>query len=191
MVQSLKESLVYEAVEEVHLLRSVLKHISYNILNHALSKYHIILKVCKRHLRLNHPELSSMPCCVGVLCTEGRAECINVLECHRIGLAVKLTAYRKISRLSKEILGIIDLAVLCLRNIVQIHGCYLEHLACTLAVTSSDQWSVHIYKALLLEELMNSKCDQRTNTENCLEGVCTRTQMGNGTQIFHAVTLLL
>ena len=27
--------------------------------------------------------------------------------------------------------------------------------------------------------------------ENCLEGVCTRTQMGNGTQIFHAVTLLL
>ena len=160
MVQSLKESLVYEAVEEVHLLRSVLKHISYNILNHALSKYHIILKVCKRHLRLNHPELSSMPCCVGVLCTEGRTECINVLECHRIGLAVKLAAYRKISRLSKEILGIINLAVLCLRNIVQIHGCYLKHLACTLAVTSCYERSVDVYKVSLLKELMDGVSDK-------------------------------
>ena len=48
-----------------------------------------------------------------------------------------------------------------------------------------------IYETSLLEELMDGKSDQRADTEYCLESICPGTQMGNGPQIFHAVTFFL
>ena len=52
-----------------------------------------------------------------------------------------------------------------------------------LHISGGDQWSVDVNKVFLLEILMNGICDQGTDTEYCLEGVGSWTQMGNGTQV--------
>ena len=50
---------------------------------------------------------------------------------------------------------------------------------------------MYIYKASLLEELVNRIGDQGTNPEYGLEGVGSGAQMGNRSQILEGVTLLL
>ena len=50
---------------------------------------------------------------------------------------------------------------------------------------------MYIYKASLLEELVNRIGDQGTNPEYGLEGVGSGAQMGNGSQILEGVALLL
>ena len=104
MVQSVKKPLVNEGIEEVHFLRCILKDITDHVFQHSLCKLHSILKVCKRTLRLDHPELSCMAGSVGILSTEGRSECVDIAECLCISLSVQLSAYGKVCLLSEEIL---------------------------------------------------------------------------------------
>ena len=191
IMKSVKKSFINERVEEVHLFRCILKYIVDHILQHSLSQFHIIFKICKCNLRLDHPELCRMSCCVRVLCAECRSKCINITECLCISLSVKLTTYCKACLFSKEILCIIYSPILILWNIIHIQCCNTEHLSCTLTVTSCDQRSVYIYKSSVLEELVNRICCQRTNSEYSLECVCSRTEMRNCSKILKAVTLLL
>ena len=88
MIQTVKKALVYEGIEEIHLLRSILQHIADDIFEHRLSHLHIVVKICECHLRLDHPKFCCMTSSVGILCTEGRSKCINVAECLCIGLTV-------------------------------------------------------------------------------------------------------
>ena len=175
MLQSLDQSLVNELIEECHLFRCILQYIADNVFQHALCQQHIILQISKCHLRLNHPELSCMSGSIGILCTESRSEGVNILKCTCEGLSVQLSTYSQIGRFVKEVFAKINLAILGLRNIIQIHSSYLEHLSGTLTVTSGDQRSVHIYKTSLLEELVDCISNQRTHTEHCLESVCSGT----------------
>ena len=173
MLQSLNQSLINKLVEKCHFFRSILQHIVDNIFEHALSKHHVIFQICKGNFRLNHPELRSMACRVGILCAEGRSKGVDIFERHRIGLTVELTTYRKIRRLIKEILTVIDLSI-CHRKVVQIQCCDLEHLTCAFTVASRNQWCMNIYEISLLKELVNRVCTERAHSEYCLEGVCTR-----------------
>ena len=104
MVQSVKKPLINEGIEEVHFLRCVLKNITDHVFQHSLRQLHIILKVCKCTLRLDHPELRCMTGGVGIFCTECRSECVNVTECLCISLSVQLSAYGKVCLLSEEVL---------------------------------------------------------------------------------------
>ena len=174
MVQSVKKSLVYEGIEEIYLLRCILKNVTDHIFQHSFCKLHSILNICKCTLRLDHPELSCMTCCIGVLCTESRSECVDIAECLCKCLTVELTAYCKVSLFSEEVLRIIYFSILCHRYVLRIQCCYLEHFSCALTVTSCDQWCMHIDKISLLEEFMNRICTERTYTEYCLESVCSR-----------------
>ena len=78
---------------------------------------------------------------------------------------------------SEEILAEIYAALLCFRDVVQIHSCYLKHFARTFAVTSGDQRSMHINEISLLEEFVDRISGQGTYTEHCLERIGSRTQM--------------
>ena len=86
--QSLKKSLVHKIIEKGHLFRCIFQYIIDDIFEHAFCKHHVILKVCKSNLRLNHPKLCGMSCRVRIFCTECRSECIDVLKCHRISLTI-------------------------------------------------------------------------------------------------------
>ena len=92
---------------------------------------------------------------------------------------------------AEEILAVVNGAVCCLRNIVEVHGRYLEHLACAFTVTGCDQRCVDIDEALLLEVLVDRVGDQGTHTEYSLEGVGTRTKVRDRTKVFEGVTLFL
>ena len=128
---------------------------------------------------------------IGILRTERGSERIHISECHRKGFHVQLTAHREVRHLSEEILTVIHLAVLCTRNVIEIHRGHLEHLACALAVTSCNERCVYIDKISLLEKLMNGISDQRTHPENRLEGIRSRSQMSDRAQILETVALLL
>ena len=155
MVQSIKKSLVYEGIEEIHLLRSVLQHVADDIFQHSFCKFHSILNIRKCTLRLDHPELSRMTCCVRVLCTESRSKCVDIAECLCKCLTVELSAYCKVSLFSEKVLRIIYFSVLCHRYVLRIQCCYLEHFSCTLTVTSCDQRCMYIYESSFLEEFVD------------------------------------
>ena len=88
MVQTVQKTLVHEGIKEVHLFRSILQYIADDIFEHGLCHLHVVIKICECHLRLDHPELCCMTGGVGILCTEGRSEGIDITECLCIGLAV-------------------------------------------------------------------------------------------------------
>ena len=92
IMKSVKKSLINERVEEVHLFRCILKYVVDHILQHSLSQFHIIFKICKCDLRLDHPKLCRMSCCVRILCAECRSKCINIAECLCKSLSCKLSA---------------------------------------------------------------------------------------------------
>ena len=79
-LQAINETLVDELIEESHLFRSILKNIVDDILDHRFRDFHVIFKICKCHLRLNHPELRCMARGIGILGTECRSECVHVAE---------------------------------------------------------------------------------------------------------------
>ena len=180
MVQSVQKPLINKRIEEVHLLRCILQHKIDHILQHSLCQIHIILKISKCTLRLDHPEL----CCkadsirlnalIKKLCTEGRSKGIYIAECLCKSLTVQLSADSKVGLFSEEVLAVIDLPLIIYRCIYKVKCSDLEHLSCTLTVTSCDQWCMHIYETSLLEELMNRICCQGTYTEYCLECICSR-----------------
>ena len=157
MVQPVQESLVNKGVEEVHLLRRILQHIADHIFQHSLCHLHIVLKICKSHLRLDHPELSRMAGSIGILCPECWTKGIDIPEGLCKGLSVELTADSQVGWLLKEIFGEIHLSFFCLWNIFQIHCSHLEHFSRSLTVAACDQWRMDIYKAPLLEKLMYGK----------------------------------
>ena len=118
VLEAVQKSLVYEVIEKCHLFRCILKDIVDHVLKHALCKHHIILKIGKSDLRLDHPKLCRVAGCVGILGSERRSECVDILECHRISLTVELSGYGQVGRLIEEILGVINTSVFLLRNII-------------------------------------------------------------------------
>ena len=191
MFQTVNQSFIDKIVEELHFFRCIFHDIADHIFQHGLCKDHVIFQISECDLRLDHPEFCCMTCCVGVLCTESRSECINVAECLCKGFAIELSTYGQVGLFSEEILAEIYAALLCFRDVVQIHGCYLKHFARTFAVTSGDQRSMHINEISLLEEFVDRISGQRTNSEYCLEGISSRTEMCDTSQIFKAVTFFL
>mgnify|MGYP000790738361 CR=1 FL=1 len=103
----------------------------------------------------------------------------------------RLTGHPMEIGLSEEILGEVHGAVLLAGRVLGIQGGDPEHLSGALTVAGGDDRGVDIDKAPLLEELMDRICAEGTNTEDCLEGVGSRTQMRNRTKVFHGVAFFL
>ena len=74
----------------------------------------------------------------------------------------------------EEILGIIYCTILCLRYIFHVHRCYAEHLSGSFTITSCNDRCMYIHESSLLEKFVKCVCRQGTNTEYCLECVCSR-----------------
>ena len=177
MLESFDQALIYEIVEELHLFRSILQNEVDDVLDHGLGKEHVVLEICKCDLRLDHPELRRVTCRVTVLGTECRSESVDVLKCHCEGLAVQLAADREVGRLVEEVLAVVDLTVVRLRDVVEIKCCDLKHLTCTLAVGTGDQRCMYINEVSLLEESVDRISAQGSYSEDRLEQVRSRTQM--------------
>ena len=191
VVQSFKQAGVHKLVQESHFLRCLRQHVGDDVLDHILGQFHIVRKIGKSDLGLDHPELRRVAGGVGVLGTEGRTECIDILKCHSEGFAVELTGYGQAGLLTEEILGVIHLTGFGFRHVGGIHGGNLEHLAGALTVASGDQRGVYVHEIPILEELMDGVSRQRADAENRLEQIGSGAEVGDGTQKLRGVTLLL
>ena len=74
-----------------------------------LGTIHVIIEVSKCNLRLNHPELSKMARCIGLLRSERRAKGIDRTEGGGIVLGVELPRHRQEGWLAEEVFTIVDL----------------------------------------------------------------------------------
>ena len=189
--QALQQALVEELVEEGQLVGAMLQHIADDVFHHRLGVVHIIVQVREGHLRLDHPELRRVARGVGVLRTEGGAEGVDVAEGHGHGLALQLAGHRQVGGTAEEILGAVHLAVLGAGQVVQVQGGHTEHLARALTVGAGDEGSVHVDKALLLEEAVDGVGRGAAHPESRREGVGAGAQMGHGAQKLHGVALFL
>ena len=161
------------------------------VFDKVLFQIHQLVLLDKRHLWLNHPELCQVARSVAVLSTESRTEGIDLTQCHSSQLTLQLTRYGQTSLFAEEIVTIVDLTLLVLLEVVEVFGSHLEHLSCTLAVTSGDDWGVEIEESVLMEVLVDSHCHVVANTEHSAEGVGTWAEVCDGAQILHAQAFLL
>ena len=153
MLQALPKALVHKAVEEVQLIGALLHDRADDELDHVLGGVHVVGEVGKGHLRLDHPELGGVALGVGVLRPEGGAEGVDVAESHGEVLGVELTGDRQAGPLAEEVLAVIHSPLLRPGDVLQVQGRHLEHLACALAVTGSDEGGMDIHEAPVLEEV--------------------------------------
>ena len=82
-------------------------------------------------------------------------------------------------------------SVLCSRGIVKVESRHSEHFARALAVADGDKRSIHIDKAVFIEEFMNGECRRGAHAENRIEKVCSGAQIRYSAEVFKGVTLLL
>ena len=190
-VKPLDQPLVIEIVEKRHLLRALLKYIGEYKFYHILCKVHVILKICKRNLRLDHPEFRCMAGRIGVFCAEGRPERVNIRECQRHTFPLQLPGDGEIGRLAEKVLRVIYLSVLGKRRVQWIKGGDPEHLPCPLRVTAGNQRGMHINETAFVEKLMDCVSRDRPHPEHCCKGIGARTQMRDRTQEFKRMALLL
>ena len=93
--------------------------------------------------------------------------------------------------LSKEVVRVVYLAILCLLEVVEVLCCNLEHLSCTLAVACSDKRSIEVEVAVLVEIGVDGHSHIVTYAHNGTEGIGAKTQVGILTHILKALTFLL
>ena len=160
MLETVFEALVDEAVEHVELIRALVHDRTDHELEHGLGALHVALEVAECHLRLDHPELGSMPSRIRVLGTERRPERVDIAEAHCEVLCLELAGDREVRRLAEEVLRPVDRAIRVLRNIREVERRDTEHLAGTLCIGCRDDRRVHIDEAALLEERVDGiGCD--------------------------------
>ena len=191
MLQPLDEALIHKGVEEGHLLGALLHDGTDDVLDHGLRHIHVALQVTEGHLRLDHPELSSVALGVGVLRPESGAEGIHIAESHGKVLGVELAGHREVGVLAEEVLAEIHSTVLSLGDIVQIHSGHLEHLTGALTVAGGDDGGMDVDEATVLEEGVDRMGRHAAHPEHCGEQVGAGPQMGDGPQVLHTVALLL
>ena len=91
-LQALDELLVEHIVEELDVVGAMVEGILNAVFDELLCEVHIVFDVIERHLGLDHPEFGEVPRGVGVLCSECRAEGVNLTERQSAQLTFELTA---------------------------------------------------------------------------------------------------
>ena len=128
---------------------------------------------------------------IGILCTESRSECVDCTQSRCAQFTFELTRNGQTSRLTEEIIRIVDVTFLVLLQIIEILCGDLEHLSCTFSITRSDDGSVEVEVAVFVEIAVNCHCHVVANTENSTKSVGTQTKMRVLAHIFKRLSLLL
>ena len=175
VVQALDQALVHKLVEHVELVGAGGHNVLKDVLEHGLGVIHVVVKVGKGHLGLDHPKLGGMARGVGVFGAEGGAKGVHVAKGHGKVLGIELAGHGKARVLAKEVLAPVDLAGLGEGRVCRIERGDGEHLARALAVARGDDGRVEVEEALALEELVDGSCRGGADAEHGAEQVGTRT----------------
>ena len=140
--QTRYEGVVVAVVKELDVVAAVVEGVFDEALDEVLGEIHVVLDVVECHLRLYHPELGEVARGVGILGAEGGAEGVDLTHGGRSKLTLELSAHSEAGHLAEEVLAVVRKAFLVLRDIVQVQGRDLEHLAGAFGVRLSDKGSV-------------------------------------------------
>ena len=154
-LEALDEGLVDHLVEELQVVLAVVECPLYTILDEVFLEVHQVVHIDEGHLGLYHPELSQVAGRIGVFGTEGGTEGVDGTQGSGSELALKLSADSERSLLAEEIIGIDNLALLVLLQVVEVLGGHLEHLSGTLTVAGGNQRCMEIEEAMLVEIVMD------------------------------------
>ncbi len=126
-----------------------------------------------------------------LLRAEGRAEGVDLAEGHGCHLALQLSGDGEAGLLAEEVVGIVSVGVFIVRFVaVRVRG-DLEHLAGAFTVGARDERRVHIDVAVLLEVLVDGRCQDGAHMEHRVEGVGAQTDVRHGPQELERVAFLL
>ena len=190
-LQTFDQTFIEHIVQKFDIVHAVVQSPLYTILDELFRQLHIVQDIIESHFRFDHPELGQVTRSIGVFRTESRAECINLSQSRSGQFTFQLSGNSQARLFAKEIIFINDRSVFILLQIVQVHGCHLEHLACTFTVRSCNQRCMEIEEPSVMEKFMNGISHVMTNTEHCTECIRTWTEMSDLTQEFHRMTFLL
>ena len=190
-LQTLDQTLVHKLVEELEVIHTMIECPANAELDEVLLEVHEFLLLDEGHFGLNHPELCQVTRGIAVLGAESRTEGIDLTQGHSAELTFQLTGNGEGSLFAKEIIGVVDLTVLVVFEVIQVLGRNLEHLARTFAVRSRDERGMEVEITVLVEIGMDSHSHIMTNTEDGAEGVGTRTKVRDGTEELHTQSFLL
>ena len=189
--ETLYEALVHHLVEELEVLAAVVERPFHAELDEVLFEVHEFGKVDEGHFGLHHPELSQVARGVAVLGAERGTEGVDGTQGGGCKLAFELSAHGEGSLLAEEVVGVDDVPLLVLLQVVEVLGSDLEHLAGTFAVAGGDEGCVEIEIAVLVEIGVDGHGHVVANAEHSTKGVGSGTQVCHGAQVFPAGTLLL
>ena len=190
-LEALYQPLVEVFGEEVDVVAAVVEGILYAVLHEVFGELHVVVDVVEGYLGLNHPELREVARGVGVLGTEGRAECVDGAECRSAELALELAAHGECRGLAEEVLGVVNVALLVAGKVGEGQRRNLEHSSGALAVAGGDEGCVEIEESALVEELMDGESQCRAYSQHGAEGGGAGAQVGFLAEKFHGVALLL
>ena len=164
-------------IKECNFFLATVHNVPDDVFDHCFRHIHIVVQVGKRHFGLDHPELRRVTRRVGLFGAESGPESINAAVCHCESFDVELSRYRKAGFLAEEVLGIIDLALFVLFDVVKIQRGHLEHCARAFAVAARDKRRVNVNEILFVEKFMDRKRDFAADAEDGVERVRTGTKI--------------
>ena len=189
--ETFNKTFVYKLIEEEKVVHAVVQSPANAELNEVFFEIHEFVFLYESYFGFNHPELSQVARCIGILCAEGRTESVDLSQSHSTQFAFELSADGECGLFAKEIVGIVYLSVFVFLEVIEVLGRYLEHLSGTFAVRSGDKRCVEVEVSVLMEIGVNSHGHVMTDTEYSSERVSTRTKMCDSTQELHGKAFLL
>ena len=128
---------------------------------------------------------------IAVLRAEGGAEGIDLGKAQGKNLGLQLTANCQVCGPAKKVLRPVDVTVRAAREVAQVQGCYIKHLACPFAIRGGDNRRLNVDEVSLLKEAVNCVGEGVAHAEGRAEGVATDPQVGDVTQELEGMSLLL
>ena len=190
-LHALDEAVVVFVVEELEVVHAVIEGVFHQVLDKLFCKFHVVVDVVEGHFRLNHPELCKVTRGVGILCAEGGAEGVDFAYCGCTKFTLQLAGHGEACLLAKEVFAEVHVSLLVQGDVLEVHCGYLEHVSCALSIGLSDERSVEIDKALVVEELVDGKSHGVADAQDGAEGVGPEAHVRYAAEILKGCILFL
>ena len=190
-VQAGEQVFVDELGEKFEIGGAVLFGVADEVFDEFFGERHVALKIAKRHLGLDHPELGGVAGSVGIFGAEGGAEGVNVGKCRGEDLGFKLAGDGEKRFLGEEVLGGVDGAVLGLGRLSEIERRDAEHVARAFGIAGGDDGRVDVAEGFFLEELVDGVGESAAHAEDGAEKIGARAEVGDFAEEFEGVAFFL
>ena len=190
-LKTLEQSLVDHLVEELKVVLAVVQCPLHAVLYEVFLQIHQVVEVDEGHFGLNHPELCQVARGVGVLCPERGAEGVDGSQCRCAKLALELSAHGERRHLAEEVVVVDDSSLVVFLQAIQVLGCHLEHLACSLCVACCNERRMEVEVAVVVEVFVDGNGHVVAYSHHSTEGVGAQSQVGVLPHVLETLAFLL